>query len=68
MVERRGWSDVVAHAILIVGVIIIAFPVYLCFVGSTHPKDVIANGAMPPWPGPVFFETYYHTLDRKSVV
>ena len=62
MVERRGWSDVIAHAILIAGVVVIAFPVYLCFVGSTHPKDVIANGAMPPWPGPVFFETYYRTL------
>ena len=62
MVERRGWSDWLAHAILIAGVIIIAFPVYLCFVGSTHPKDLIATGTMPPWPGPLFFETYYRTL------
>ena len=62
MVERRGWSDVIAHAILIAGVVVIAFPVYLCFVGSTHPKDVIANGTMPPWPGGLFFETYYQTL------
>ena len=44
------------------GVAIIAFPVYLCFVGSTHPQDVIANGQMPITPGPLFFETYYKTL------
>ena len=62
MVERRGWSDVVAHAILVIGVLIIAFPVYLCFVGSTHPKELIANGQMPPWPGPLFFETYSRAL------
>ena len=62
MVERQGWSDYLAHAILIVGVLIIAFPVYVCFVGSTHPKDVIANGQMPLWPGPLFFETYGRAL------
>ena len=62
MVEQRGWSDVVAHAILIAGVLILAFPVYLCFVGSTHPKDVIANGAMPLWPGPGFLQTYATAL------
>ncbi len=62
MVERRGWSHVLAHAVLILGVAVLAFPVYLCFVGSTQPQDVIANGQMPPWPGPLFFETYWQTL------
>jgi sn-glycerol 3-phosphate transport system permease protein len=66
MVERRGWSDVVAHVILGVGVVVIAFPVYLCFVGSTHPKDLIATGTMPPWPGPVFWETYSQALFKGA--
>ena len=66
MVERRGLSHYIAHAILILGVLIIAFPVYICFVGSTHPKDVIANGQMPLWPGPVFFETYAQALFAGS--
>ena len=66
MVERRGLSHYIAHAILILGVLIIAFPVYICFVGSTHPKDVIANGQMPLWPGPVFFETYGQALFAGS--
>ena len=66
MVEKRGIADFLAHAILIVGVMIVAFPVYVCFVGSTHPKDVIANGQMPLWPGPVFIETYTNALFAGS--
>jgi sn-glycerol 3-phosphate transport system permease protein len=66
MVEKRGWGDVFAHAILIVGVLIIAFPVYLCFVGSTHPKDLIATGTMPPWPGGHFWETYSQALFKGT--
>ena len=62
MVEKRGWGEVLAHAILIAGVLILAFPVYFCFVGSTHSKDVIANGTMPLWPGSLFFETYTKAL------
>ncbi len=63
MIEHRGlWRNLLPHIILLIGVAIIAFPVYLCFVGSTHPQDVIANGKMPPSPGPLFFETYYKTL------
>jgi sn-glycerol 3-phosphate transport system permease protein len=66
MVEKRGLSDVIAHAILIIGVLIIAFPVYLCFVGSTHPKDLIATGTMPPWPGGHFWETYSQALFKGT--
>jgi sn-glycerol 3-phosphate transport system permease protein len=63
MVENSGLlRKIVPHIILAIGVAIIAFPVYLCFVGSTHPQDIIANGRMPITPGPLFFETYYTTL------
>jgi sn-glycerol 3-phosphate transport system permease protein len=63
MVEHRGLSRaIVPHTILLIGIAIIAFPVYLCLVGSTHPQDVIANGRMPITPGPLFFETYYKAL------
>jgi sn-glycerol 3-phosphate transport system permease protein len=66
MVEKRGWSDMIAHVILVIGVLIIAFPVYLCFVGSTHPKDLIATGTMPPWPGGHFWETYSQALFKGT--
>ena len=62
MVERRRFGDFIPHLILWIGIGIVAFPVYLCFVGSTLPQATIANGQMGLTPGPLFFETYYRTL------
>ena len=62
MVEKRRFGDLVPHLILLLGVAIVAFPVYLCFVGSTLPQATIANGQMGLTPGPLFFETYWRTL------
>jgi sn-glycerol 3-phosphate transport system permease protein len=36
MVERRRFGNFFPYLILTIGVAILAFPVYLCFVGSTH--------------------------------
>jgi sn-glycerol 3-phosphate transport system permease protein len=62
MVERRRFGNLVPHLILLAGVAVVAFPVYLCFVGSTLPQATIANGQMGLTPGPLFFETYWRTL------
>ncbi|MGB3446585.1 MAG: sn-glycerol-3-phosphate ABC transporter permease UgpE [Xanthobacteraceae bacterium] len=62
MVENEGLQRYVAHAILWIGIVIVAFPVYLAFVASTQDNAVIANGQMSLWPGSHFLETYYKTL------
>lgn len=62
MVERNTLGNIVAYIVLGLGVFVVAFPVYLCFVGSTHEQAVIANGQMPLTPGPLFLETYYKAL------
>ena len=62
MVERRRFGNILPYLVLSIGVFIVAFPVYLCFVGSTHPQTLVANGQMPLTPGPLFFDTYYKTL------
>ena len=62
MVENRPFRNLLAHLALCLGVLIVAFPVYLTFVGSTHPQAVIANGQMPLTPGPLLFETWWRTL------
>ncbi|KAB2920189.1 MAG: sn-glycerol-3-phosphate ABC transporter permease UgpE [Hyphomicrobiaceae bacterium] len=62
MVERRRLGDLLPHLILWVGVAIVAFPVYLCFVGSTHDQTIISNGQMPVTPGGLLLDTYYKTL------
>lgn len=62
MVEHRRFGNLLPHAVLIVGVLIVAFPVYLAFVASTQDNATIANGQMSLWPGGHFLETYYQTL------
>jgi sn-glycerol 3-phosphate transport system permease protein len=62
MVERRRFGDFVPHLILWIGIAIVAFPVYLCFVGSTLDQATIANGQMGLMPGSLFVETYWRTL------
>ena len=62
MVEKRPLGNLFAYLALGLGVLVVVFPVYLCFVGSTHEQAVIANGQMPLTPGPLFFETYYKAL------
>ena len=63
MVERRHWfTDLLPHLILCLGVLIVAFPVWLAFVGSTWDAATIANGTMPIYPGPYAIENYRRTL------
>ena len=56
MVENRPFGNILPHLILWIGIAIVAFPVYLAFVGSTHEANVIANGQMPLTPGGKFLE------------
>jgi sn-glycerol 3-phosphate transport system permease protein len=62
MVENSRFGNLIAHAILWIGIAIVAFPVYLAFVGSTHEPSIIANGQMPLTPGPHFLENYYRVI------
>jgi sn-glycerol 3-phosphate transport system permease protein len=62
MVERRRFGNVLPHLVLGLGVAIVAFPVYLAFVASTHEPSVIANGQMPLTPGSRFLENYTRTI------
>ena len=51
MVEHRRFGNLLPHLILLIGVAIVAFPVYLAIIASTHDNTVIANGQMPLYPG-----------------
>ena len=63
MVERRRFGDLIPHLDPAVSIAVVAFPVYLCFVGSTHEQSVIANGQMPrSRRGSVVWQTYYKTI------
>ena len=59
MIERRPVLDFIAHATLIIGVLIVAFPVYLTLVASTQSaQDIAASRPLSLLPGSEFLETY----------
>ncbi len=58
MVERRPLLTFLTHAILLVGVAIVAFPVYLTFIGSTHTAQEIVQAPMPLLPGDQLWHNY----------
>lgn len=62
MVERRATLGILAHGIMILGVFIVAFPLYLAFVASTHTAQEIVQAPMPLLPGSHFWETYKAAL------
>jgi sn-glycerol 3-phosphate transport system permease protein len=66
MVENRPWLDALAHLILIVGVILVAFPLYVTFVASTLTYEQIVNVPMPLVPGDQLLHNYSHVLTSGS--
>lgn len=58
MVENRPFLDFLTHAVLIVGVIIVAFPVYIAFIASTHEPSAFVRGVMPLLPGDNLVQSY----------
>jgi sn-glycerol 3-phosphate transport system permease protein len=62
MVERRPGLAVLSHVVLILGIAIVAFPIYLAFVASTHTRDEILRVPMPLLPGGHMLENYSAAL------
>ena len=62
MVERSPFLNFLAHAVMLVGVLIVAFPLYLAFVASTHTAQEIVQAPMPLLPGSHAWETYTKAL------
>ncbi|HXJ10444.1 MAG TPA: sn-glycerol-3-phosphate ABC transporter permease UgpE [Burkholderiales bacterium] len=66
MVENRPWLTFLAHAVLITGIALIAFPLYITFVASTLTLDQIVQVPMPLVPGSHFWENYSQVLTAGS--
>ncbi len=66
MVENRPVRDVFAHAVLIIGIVIVAFPLWVTFVASTLTFDQIVTVPMPLWPGDQFMHNYSQVLAHGS--
>ena len=62
MVDRNPWINILSHAVLILGVAIVAFPLYLALVASTHTSSEIVQAPMPLLPGTHLWENYRNAL------
>jgi len=62
MVEKRGAAHWFTHLGMILGVVIIGFPIWLAFVASTVSQPEIVQPPMPVWPGDQLVENYAKAL------
>jgi len=58
MVEKHPVLDFFSHALLVLGVLVIVFPIYLALVGSTHSAQEMAQSPIPLGFGQDAFENY----------
>ena len=58
--------DYLAHAILVLGVLLFAFPVWLVLAGSTQNSDAITRGEISLLPDPAGFGIYARVLTSTS--
>jgi sn-glycerol 3-phosphate transport system permease protein len=66
MVERRPWLSVLTHVVLICGVLMVAFPLYITFVASTLSLEQVLQVPMRLWPGDQFWANYTQVLGAGS--
>jgi sn-glycerol 3-phosphate transport system permease protein len=62
MVENRPLLTIISHAVLILGVAIVAFPLYVTFVASTRTVEEILAAPMPLTPGSHLVDNYLAAL------
>ncbi|MCX8118773.1 MAG: sn-glycerol-3-phosphate ABC transporter permease UgpE [Desulfobacterota bacterium] len=60
---RANWKS---HFFLLVGVAVLAFPVYVAFVGSSWDAATIARGEMPLKPGPHLLDNYLQAWGKGA--
>ncbi|MEO6030618.1 MAG: glycerol-3-phosphate transporter, partial [Burkholderiaceae bacterium] len=62
MVERNAPLRVLAHVVMVVGLLIVAFPLYLALVAASHTAQEIIQAQMPLLPGGHFIESFRTAL------
>ena len=62
MVENRPVLTFITHAVLILGVIMIALPIWITFVAASHEDIRMTQAPIPMLPGGYFWENFKRTL------
>jgi sn-glycerol 3-phosphate transport system permease protein len=66
MIENRPFLTFFSHLILVIGVAIVALPVYVTFVASSLQVDEVLQSPMPLLPGSHLIENYTKVLSQGA--
>lgn len=66
MVHNRPWLTIITHGIILIGILVLIFPIYVTFVASTHTLEAIVQVPMPLLPGKEFIHNYLTVLTAGS--
>ncbi len=64
MIEHRPGLTIFCHALLLLSVATLVFPVWITLVASTHTADQMRHVPIPIWPGTHLLENYYTVLTK----
>ena len=64
MIENRPLVTLGSHIMLVLGVAIIAFPIWITFVASTHDAVRMTQIPLPLLPGDQFFENFVQAMNK----
>jgi len=62
MIENRPWLSLFSHVVLLVGVAIVALPLYVTFVASTQTSEQVLQAPMSLLPGTHLIDNYASVL------
>lgn len=62
MVERRRFLDFISHGLLVLGVLVVVFPLYLALVASSQSAQDMAQSPIPLWFGQQAWHNYQTVL------
>ena len=62
MIEKRPWLTFFSHAVLVIGLVVVAFPVYVTFVASTQTPQEVLAAPMSLIPGSHLIENYMKVI------
>lgn len=65
MVENRPWLTFLTHFVLICGVVVVVFPVYIALIASTHGPTALSSGMMPLLPGAELWNNVVQVLTEQ---
>jgi len=64
MIEQRPVTTVISHIVLIAGVLLVAFPIWITFVAASHDVVRMTQVPLPLLPGGHFLENLYSALTK----